>query len=237
MMTSTFRWCASALLALLVCAAPLSVSAQSAQGTQAEPAPSTATPATPPAAPAGPAPKTAKEFVTRATQEFQANQFDKAIADYQAAYQQKQLPTLLFNIAQANRKAEQFQEALTYYERFLKDDPKSPLAPEAEAQLAFVRAKLDAQKLTTEREALERLAKQRAEEAEALAKAREEERKKAEAALLLATAQKTPAYKKKWFWPVLVGSVVVAGVAIGVGVALGLPKQPASDLGPHMVQF
>lgn len=223
-MISTFRWFASVFLLLVVWASPTHAQTPGA-------------PAAPGQPPAVAAPKTPKEFVTRATQSFAAGNYDKAIEDYQAAYQMKTLPTLLFNIAQAHRKAGHYSEALAYYERFLKDDPKSALAPEADAHATAMRAKLDAEKLSTEREALERLAKQRAEEAEALAKAREEERKKAEAALLLATTKDTkPVYKKAWFW-VVIGGVVVAG-AVGVGVGLALrPKDPNSDLGLRVVQF
>jgi len=222
-MISTFRWCASALVALLVLSAP-AIAQTASESSEPGSAPALE-------------PATAKELVTRATRLFQAGEYDKAIADYQSAYQLKPLPTLLFNIAQANRKAERYQDALTYYERFLKEDPHSVLVPEAEAQLSFVRAKLDAARLSSEREALERLARQRAAEAEALAKAREEERKKAQEALLLATAkQDKPIYKKPWFW-VIIGGVVVGGV---VGIALGValqPKEPQSDLGVRVVQF
>lgn len=225
MMISTFRWFASALLVLAVLASPTPALAQSGAAPSAAGQPAAN-------------PKTPKEFVTRATQEFVSGNYDQAVEDYQAAYQLRSLATLLFNIAQAHRKAGHWAEALAYYERFLKDDPKSALAPEAEAHSTAMRAKLDAEKLSTEREALERLAKQRADEAEALAKAREEERKKAEAALLLATAQKDkkPVYKKAWFW-VVIGGVVVAG-AVGLGVGLALrPKDPSSDLGLRVVQF
>jgi cytochrome c-type biogenesis protein CcmH/NrfG len=101
-----------------------------------------------------------------------------------------------------------------------------------------MRARIDAEKLSTERESLERLAKQRADEADAMAKLREEDRKKAEAALLLASTQqnKKPVYKRAWFW-VVIGGVVVAG-AVGVGLAVALQsKDPASDLGTRMVTF
>ena len=228
MMTMTFRWHASALLALLLLASPAAAQ--------------TPPPAAPPAAADGnaaaqAAPRTPKEFIGRATQKFSAGDFAGAIDDYRAAYQQRPLPTLLFNIAQAHRKSGNWQEALTTYERFLKEDPKSTLAPEAEAHAAAMRAKIDAEKSLAERETAERLAQQRAEEAEALAKAREEERKKAEAALLLATTQpkKPPLYKRPWFW-VVVGGVAVAAIGVGIGVGLYL-REPSSDLGPRPVAF
>lgn len=225
MMISTFRWFASALLTLLFVVAPASAQKPAGQ----DPAPVAQGPL-----------KTPKEYITRATQYFSSGEYDKAIDDYRAAYQMKQLPTLLFNIAQAQRKAGKHQEALTTYERFLKDDPKSPLAPEAEAQATAMRARIEAEKATAERETAERIAKQRVEEAEALAKAREEERRKAEAALLLASKEK-PVYKRPWFAAVMVvtGVVVVGGIVVGALFGSGVvgPKEPSSDLGVRVIQF
>jgi tetratricopeptide (TPR) repeat protein len=227
LMISTFRWFVSALLTLICFVVPAAAQKPAAQDGSA------------PAA-QGPL-KTPKEYITRATQAFTAGEYDKAVDDYRAAYQMKQLPTLLFNIAQAQRKAGKYQEALTTYERFLKDDPKSPLAPEAEAQATAMRARIEAEKATAERETAERMAKQRVDEAEALAKAREEERRKAEAALLLATTKEKPVYKRPWFAGVMVvtGIVVVGGIVVGALFGAGVigPKDPSSDLGVRTIQF
>ena len=219
----TFRWHASALFAVFLLGSSQVAMAQGA-------------PASAPAQPAPTDPKTPKEFIGRATQRFSAGDYAGAIDDYRAAYQLRQLPTLIFNIAQAHRKAGQFQEALTSYEQFLKDDPKSTLAPEAEAHAAAMRAKIEAEKSSLEREAAARLAQQRVDEAEALAKAREEERKKAEAALLLATtAKQVPIYKRPWFW-IVIGGAAAAAIGVGVGVGLYL-REPSSDLGVRPVEF
>lgn len=209
------RWCASAILLCALLLAPLGRGAQAA-----------------------PAPKSAQEYVQLATELFQKGAYDEAVDAYYAAYQRKALPTLLFNVAQAQRKGGHPEQALASYERFLREDPKSPLAPEAEAHATALRAQLEAAKNVAEREAAERLAKQRAEEAEALAKAREEERKKAEAALLLASASRKqePVYKKKWFWG-LIGGLAAAGIVTGVVVAVTRPGDPSSDLGVRVVEF
>ncbi len=178
-----------------------------------------------------------REVLDSATRHFQNSEYDQAIAEFQLAYTKRQLPTLLFNIAQAHRKAGHFSEALALYERFLKDDPKSALLPEAEAHAAAMRARLDAERASAEREAAERLAKKRTEEAEAMAIAREAERKKADEALLLAAKTKEPpVYKKAWFWGIIGG--VVAASAITAGVVIGIKlREPASDLGVRVVDF
>jgi len=227
---TTFRWHASALLVVLLAGSP---AAAQVPGSASSPATATATAAVP--APAA-EPKTPKEFINRATQRFSGGDYAGAIDDYRAAYQLRQLPTLIFNIAQAHRKAGQWQEALANYERFVKEDAKSALVPEAEAHSAAMRAKIEAEKSSLEREAAARLAQQRVEEAEALAKAREEERRKAEAALLLATTtKKEPLHKRPWLW-IVVGGVAAAAIGVGVGVGLYL-REPSSDLGVRPVEF
>lgn len=221
-----FQWCGRVWLVgmALLCALTVPSSGQTA-------APTAPSAATSPAA----SPKTLKDLVARATQRFGSGDFSGAIEDYRAAYQLKPLPTLLFNIAQAYRKNSQWPEALTSFERFIKEDPKSTLIPEAEAQAAAMRAKIDAERATAERATAEQVAKQRADEAEALAKVREEERKKAEAALLLATQKKEPVYKRPWFWGVMAGVAAIGvGTAIGVGLYM---REPASDLGGRTVGF
>lgn len=223
------RWFASALVLLSVLL--MGAGTTRAQGQ----APGQAAPG---AAPASSDKRSTRELIDSATKHFAAGEYEAAISDFYAAYQKKAIPALLFNIAQAHRKAEHWQEALTLYERFMKDDPKSQLVPEAEAHSAAMRARIDAQKASAEREAAERLAKQRAEEAEALAVAREAERKKAEAALLLAASRKSekPIYKRGWFWGVIGGVVVAAAITAGVVVAVKL-KEPTSELGARDVQF
>ncbi len=227
----TSRWFASALLLVSV-----SAWAQSTSG-PAGAQPAVSAPSQPQATAPGKDSRTLREIIDSATKHFQSGEYDEAIVEFQAAYAKRQIPTLLFNIAQAHRKAGHFAEALALYERFLKEDPKSALLPEAEAHAAAMRARLDAEKASAEREAAERLAKKRAEEAEALAIAREAERKKAEDALLLASkAKEPPVYKKAWFWGVI-GGVVAAG-AITAGVVIGIQqREPSSDLGVRVVDF
>jgi len=178
-----------------------------------------------------------REILDSATRHFKAGEYEQAIVEFQLAYQKRQLPTLLFNVAQAHRKASHWAEALALYERFLKEDPKSALLPEAEAHAAAMRARLDAERASAERETAERLVKKRTEEAEALAIAREAERKRAEEALMVSAKQKeAPIYKKAWFWGVI-GGIAAAG-AITAGVVIGLRlREPVSELGVRVVDF
>ena len=209
--------------------------AQPANGNAKAAATSSTSPA--PAAAIGKDSRGLREILDSATRHFQAGNYEQAIVEFQEAYQKRQLPTLLFNIAQAHRKSGHWAEALSLYERFLKDDPKSSLSPEAEAHAAAMRARLDAVRATAEREAAERLAQRRTEEAEAMSKAHEAERQKADEALLVAAKQKEkPVYQKAWFWGVI-GGVVAAG-AITTGLVIGLrQREPSADLGVRVVEF
>ncbi len=229
MTSMTFRWFASALLLWTTVA-----SAQTSPGAPTQPTSPTESAQ---AAPSGKDQRSLREVLDSATKLFQAGSYDQAIVEFQVAYTKRQLPTLLFNIAQAHRKAGHWSEALALYERFLRDDPKSALLPEAEAHAAAMKARLDAERASQEREAAERLAQRRAEEAEAMAKAREAERQKADEALLLVAKQKEkPIYKKAWFWGVIGGLAAAGAVTAGVVIAVQ-QREPSADLGVRVVEF
>ncbi|MFO0655035.1 MAG: hypothetical protein U0787_08155 [Polyangia bacterium] len=184
-----------------------------------------------------------QELTREAKRLFDAGDFDGSARLSARAYEKKQHPVILFNMAQARRKAGQLSESLPLYERFLRDDPKSPLAPEADAHCHAIRAQLMAEKESQDREHAERIARDEVEKAEAIARAREEERKKAELDLqrLLLERQKEPIHKTVWFKVLMasLGVAVVGGVAAGVGVYVSQrpPDPPASDLGTYSIRF
>lgn len=195
-------------------------------------------------------PKTSQEFAQVANALYASGDFEGAISNYQRAYELQQHPTLLFNAAQAHRKALHWHEALALYERFLREAQGSSLAPEAEAHSSAIRAKLSAELAQSERAAAERLAQQQAEKAEALARAHEAERQKAELELQKLLAQRDaeerarkelPTYKKGWFKAVMAVTVIAAIGGIATGIALGItqrpPDPPMGELGTRVIQF
>lgn len=95
-----------------------------------------------------------KEHYERAVANFKAGQFDAAVADFQAAYEMKPLPLLLFNLAQAHRKAGHHRQALELYERFLAEEKKPDLRPDAERFIAEIKTMMEAEQ--REREEAER---------------------------------------------------------------------------------
>ena len=199
----TFRWHASALFAVFLLGSSQVAMAQGA-------------PASAPAQPAPSDPKTPKEFIGRATQRFSAGDYAGAIDDYRAAYQLRQLPTLIFNIAQAHRKAGRPREALTHYQLFLRKAPDSPLRPETEAYIALVQTQLQAQ-------ASPALPNKPAQD---LQSGFEHGGKDSNPT----PPRATPFYKRGWFYGVLLGGAATAALAVGLSVYVAT-RPPATTLG------
>ena len=178
-------------------------------------------------------------LLQRAGAAFADSRYDEAIAYLTASYARQPAPAILFNIGQAHRKAGHTAEALQVYERFLRDNARSPLAPEAAAHADAMRAKLAAEQATVQKAEAEQLARERGEQAERAAELHQAERLQAEAALRKEVARKEqPVYKRKWFWGLLgglVGAGVIAGVAVGL--ALRVPAEPAGSLATQEVHF
>jgi tetratricopeptide (TPR) repeat protein len=112
--------------------------------------------------------------------------YDTAINFYQKAYQLVPHPTLIFNIAEAQRLAGRIENALSLYKRYLSEAPAGPLAQDARDRIAEIEAgkaeearKLeDARRAEEDRKAAERKAEEDRKAAERKA---EDDRKAAEA--------------------------------------------------------
>lgn len=169
---------------------------------------------------------------------FHEQRFDEAIREYLSALKINNNPVLFFNIAQANRKAGHFEEALRAYEQFRAAAPDDPLVPEAEAHANAVRANLNLERLEAERATAEHTARVRAQEAERLAALNDSLRKKYDEQLMQGEfSQKRRSQSRRVAIGVAVGSVAAAALGLGLGLGLGLPKTPDRGLGILMVIF
>lgn len=188
-----------------------------------------------------------RELVIQSSTHFQRGDYDAALTALLKAYELQPLPLLLFNIAQAYRKAGKREEALRYYERFVATAPQSPLTPEAEAHSAALRAEFAAERAARDRADAEKLSEQarvRLNEAEAMAAKNEAARQQAQADMLLLErraaqiADKKPIYRRPWFWGLL-GGLAAAGLATGLGVGLAMrpPDEPVTDLPGQTIRF
>lgn len=132
------------------------------------------------------------------------------------------------------RKRGRWAEALTLFQRFLRDQPSSPLTAEAESYIVEAKARLQLELLDADQKTAEQLAQANAKLAEHLAEIREENRRISEQNQQL---KPKPLYRRPWLW-VVVGGAAAAGIALGVGLGVGLqPKTPETDLGNRTLTF
>jgi tetratricopeptide (TPR) repeat protein len=170
--------------------------------------------------------------------------YDTAIDFYQKAYQLVPHPTLIFDIAEAQRLAGRTDAALSLYKRYLADAPAGPLAQDARDRIAEIEASKaeearkveDARKAEEERKAA---AARKAEDDRRAAEAREaaeagQERERAAAAATApsgapgvsppletsGTVSSAPVGRDSRIAGIAIGAGGVASVAIGIGFAI-----------------
>jgi tetratricopeptide (TPR) repeat protein len=203
-----------------------------------------------------PATAAAKKHYQQGESAFALGQYDKALEEYTAGYEQKPLPAFLFNIAQChwnigdaakavsewNKAIESYDRAIFFYRKYL-TEAKDDLRKES---IEGIVAKLETTKSETEeikRQALEteRIRKLALTE-EARRKQEEAAAKKAQATALLEQTrlakmkEEEPIYKKWWFWTI-VGVVVASGSGAAVYFLSGDggASIPAGSLGPGVL--
>lgn len=142
----------------------------------------------------------------QAAQQSKSGQLEEAEKSYKLAYQASHDERLLFNIARVLDKRGQWEEAKTYYSRFLEskidDESQKAKAREYLGKLELTNPPLSPATVV-----------QTAPIAPPLTGPTNDERR-----------TDTPAYKKGWFWGVVAGSVAVVGLGIGLGVGLGVER-------------
>jgi tetratricopeptide (TPR) repeat protein len=84
---------------------------------------------------AGDATSEAREHFRRGTTLYDLRRYREAAREYEAAYELKDEPALLFNIAQAYRLAAAYDEAIGAYRSFLRRQPRSPNRAEVEERI------------------------------------------------------------------------------------------------------
>jgi tetratricopeptide (TPR) repeat protein len=156
---------------------------------------------------------------------YNLNQFSEALEAFKRAYWSYEEPSFLYNIAQCHRALKHRREAIDFYRSYLRNAPDSPRRPEVERIVAELEASLAKEKPSSPppEPALgppPATAPQPAPSLTATAPP-----------AATARAQK-PVWKRGWFWGVMgAAAAVVAGVAIGVGVAESPAKDPTPSLG------
>jgi tetratricopeptide (TPR) repeat protein len=88
----------------------------------------------------------AKKSYTRGMAHYHLREYSQAIAAFEEAYRIHPDPVFLFNIAQANRLSEKYEEALHFYRTYLRAAPKAPNKKEVEARIEELQALVRAHK-------------------------------------------------------------------------------------------
>lgn len=78
----------------------------------------------------------AREHAQKATTFYKLAKYDDAIREFEAAYEAKEDPALLYNIAQCHRLAGHEGEALRLYRNYLRDAPRGPYRAQADQWIA-----------------------------------------------------------------------------------------------------
>lgn len=78
----------------------------------------------------------AREHAQKATTFYKLARYDDAIREFEAAYEAKADPALLYNLAQCHRLAGHDTDALRLYQNYLRDAPRGPYSVQAEDWIA-----------------------------------------------------------------------------------------------------
>lgn len=78
----------------------------------------------------------AREHYQKGKTFYDLNRFDDAVKEFEAAYELRDEPVLLYNIAQSYRLANKYPEALRFYRSYLRRSPDAPNKAEVEQKIA-----------------------------------------------------------------------------------------------------
>jgi tetratricopeptide (TPR) repeat protein len=149
--------------------------------------------------------QSARAHYTQGTKLYDLGRYHDAAKEYEAAFELRDDPALLFNIAQAYRLGHDYADSIRAYKSFLRRVPATEQRAQVEARIHEMQEILDKQPqqpppvapVVTPPPAVT-----------PPPPAHDEPR-----------AERTPLYKKWWLWT-LVGGVVVAGAVVGITVGV-----------------
>ena len=144
----------------------------------------------------------AEELYRKGVAQYKAEQYADAVVSFEAAYRISGAPRLLYNLGTAHRKLGHLQDAIDFFDEYLKREPT--IEPERRTAVEGYLVELREQ----------------------------QRQKQAAAAALTALPpppppappEKKPVYRTWWFWTAIGGAAVLTG--LGIGLAVGLrPRQ------------
>lgn len=174
----------------------------------------------------------------RALDLFDERDYEAALSEFQAAYRLRQLPSLLYNIAQVHRKLGHAQEAIAYFERYLAVEPDVPreVRQQIDRHIASLRVLRDAAEPVKPPEPSpppeppEPPPAPLVVEPEPPEPPEPAEPPQPYGPPAPPPPVKQPVYKRWWFWTALGGgAAVLIGGAVGIGLGT---RDPAGGLPP-----
>ena len=154
----------------------------------------------------------AKKHYAKGDKLFALGKFDQALVEFEAAYEAKPLPKLLFNIGQAHRNLDHYDQAICAFRKYLREVPDADnreavekLIDDLEGRQAEAEERERQRQADLDRERERELARQRA-----------------------ARGGDKPIYTRWWFWG---GIAAVAGAGAGGYFLLRDDGLPSTDLG------
>ena len=87
----------------------------------------------------------AKAHYATGLQHFNLAEFEQALAEFKEAYRNKPDPAFLFNIGQCHRKLGHMDEAITFYQSYLREAPDAKNRKEVERRIEELRSLSDAE--------------------------------------------------------------------------------------------
>jgi len=162
----------------------------------------------------------ARDHFRRGTTLYDLGRYHDAAKEYEAAFESKDDPALLFNIAQSYRLAHEYNEAMRAYRSFLRRVPDAPNAAQVRERIREMQELIDKQKETESRPPMGPMPEPTQPETPQTAPSAQPA---ASAAAPVSTEQprseRTPLYKKWWLWTA-VGGVLVVGAVVGIAVGV-----------------
>jgi len=198
-----------------------------------------------PAAPADPRAAEAKQRYENGMAHFNLEEWDAAIEEWKSGYRAKPVAQFLYNIAQAYRLSKHYEDALNFYQRYLRAEPKAPNRVEVDGHIAKLSALLQQERRTATAPPIATMViKPKGSEGTPPGELNVAPSPAPQVAVVPSPQpaaapvvvqkepEKTPITKKKWFWPVIGAVAGVVVVAVVVGAAVGATSGGGGDNTP-----
>jgi tetratricopeptide (TPR) repeat protein len=174
----------------------------------------------------------ARQAYIQGSKYYDLNQYGEALEAFKRAYWNYEEPVFLYNIAQCHRALKHKAEAIDFYRSYLRKSPDAPNRADVQRMIADLERALAQERALAIAAPEGTLSESRPAPAHEATPAPNS----APAVTTTGTAPQRqpdkPLWKKPWLWGVVAASiVVVAGVAIGVGIAASSPSDPSPSFG------